>query len=116
MFAQADSYSNAEVHDAQPTGAAAASAKQKVASRRIWLRFLYMALFAVVFWVMHAVLALVVVLQFLLVATTKKPNKRLVTFGHELGQYYYYIVLFLTFRTEELPFPFSNWHPADREQ
>ena len=38
-----------------------------------------------------------------------KPNDRLVSFGRSLGRYLQQIVEFLTFATEEMPFPFNDW-------
>lgn len=65
--------------------------------------------FGVVFGLLHGVLAVVVGVQFLIVLVTGSPNERLLTFGHQLGIYYHDIVVFLTFKTEAKPFPFSDW-------
>jgi hypothetical protein len=73
------------------------------------MRLLFMALFGGIFWLLHCVLAVVVVVQFLIVLATGSPNQRLLTFGHELGIYYHDIVVFLTFKTEAKPYPFADW-------
>lgn len=90
---------------AQPAG----QVKENVKSRSMWLRLLYMVLFGVVFWILWGVLAVVVGIQFLIALVTGSPNERLVRFGHELGIYYHDIVVFLTFKTDAKPFPFSDW-------
>ena len=53
------------------------------------------------FWVM--------VIQFVLTLLSDTPNIRLVSFGRSMGSYLRQIVNFLTFATEEMPFPFSEW-------
>lgn len=105
-------YAEAEAAGApreQPVGQAKQQVKRNVTARTTWVRLLFMALFGVVFWLLHCVLAVVVGLQFLIVLATGSPNKRLLTFGHELGIYYHDIVVFLTFKTDAKPFPFSDW-------
>jgi hypothetical protein len=39
---------------------------------------------------------------------TGKANKHILNFGRGLSIYTYHIMLFLTFNTETLPFPFSE--------
>lgn len=40
---------------------------------------------------------------------TFAPNARLVSFGRSLGRYLQQIAYFLTFASEDTPFPFSDW-------
>jgi nucleoside permease NupC len=77
--------------------------------RNIWVRALFMLLMALAFHVAATVLGFVAVIQFLLMLLNGTPNVRLVTFGRSLGNYLRQIVNFLTFATEEMPFPFSEW-------
>ncbi len=102
-------YAEAAAADAEPRGQPVGQVKQNVTARSTWVRLLFMALFWVVFGILHGVLAVVVGLQFLIVLATGSPNERLVTFGHELGIYYHDIIVFVTFKTEAKPFPFSDW-------
>jgi len=44
-----------------------------------------------------------------LVLVSDAPNARLCTFGQGLGRYLRQIADFVTFATEEAPFPFSDW-------
>jgi hypothetical protein len=46
-------------------------------------------------------------LQFFSVLFTAETNKPLVTFGQSLATYTYQIVRYLTFNTEQRPFPFD---------
>lgn len=53
---------------------------------------------------------LVVLLQIGAVLFTGTPNPNILDFGRSLSTYHYHILLFLTFNTEQLPFPFSSWN------
>lgn len=82
--------------------------KQNLKSRAIWLRLLYMLLFAVIYGITELVLFVVVLFQFIH-SFTGRVNKNLREFGQSLGTFIYQIVQFLTYNTEELPFPFGDW-------
>ena len=86
--------------------------KENLKSRGTWLRLVYMILFAVAFYLAEIVLVVVVVLQFLWKLFSGDTNARLTSFGDELGRYLYQIVRFLTFNTEEMPFPQDDWPGA----
>jgi len=73
------------------------------------LRALYMIVFAVVFWILTWILAATALLQLLLTLLTTKPQGELVRFGQGLAKYALEIIEFLTFASEELPFPFRAW-------
>jgi hypothetical protein len=77
--------------------------------RSIWIRGLFMLLMGFAFQVCGTVLCLATVIQFLLTLLTDTPNTRLISFGRSLGSYLRQIVNYLTFVTEEVPFPFSEW-------
>ena len=77
--------------------------------RNIWLRGLFMLLMALTYHVAGTLVLIVAVIQFVMALLTGAPNVRLVSFGRSLGRYLQQIVNFLTFATEELPFPFNDW-------
>ena len=77
--------------------------------RNIWTRGIFMLLMALGFQVSATVICFVTVIQFVLVLMNDTPNDRLVSFGRNLARYLQQIVNFLTFSTEEIPFPFSDW-------
>jgi hypothetical protein len=89
------------------------SVKSNITRRGTWLRALYMMLFAVIYNVAEIVLAAVIVLQFLLVLLLGESNRRLLAFGKGLSTYVYQIFLFLTYNSEEMPFPFNPWPTAE---
>ncbi len=77
--------------------------------RNIWIRLIFMLLIALAFHVCVTVLCIVVVIQFVMMLLNDTPNTRLVSFGRSMGNYLRQIVNYLTFATEEMPFPFSEW-------
>ncbi|GEM_PF-1901526 len=80
--------------------------------RSTWMRGLFMLLFAALFHVTAAVTGAVAVVQFLWKLITGDTNPRLLRFGEDLARYFYQIMQFLTFNTEEKPFPFADWPSA----
>ena len=78
-------------------------------SRRTWLRLLFMILFLALWSISRVVVLAVVVLQIFWALISGETNARLGAFGQSLATYTYQIVMYLTFNTEEQPFPFSDW-------
>ncbi len=83
--------------------------KENVANTNTWGRALFMILFGIIYSVAEMVLVAVIVIQFLFVLFTSEKNRRLLNFGKELSTFIYQVFLFLTFNTEEKPFPFADW-------
>lgn len=81
--------------------------------RSIWMRGLFMLLMALVYQLSGTLLFIVAVLQFIFALTNGAPNARLLAFGRSLGRYIQQIAGFLTFATEDLPFPFNDWPPGN---
>ena len=77
--------------------------------RNIWLRGLFMLLMAMLYQLSGTLLFIVAIMQFLFALLNGMPNARLLAFGRSLGRYVQQIVRFLSFDTEEMPFPFSDW-------
>jgi nucleoside recognition membrane protein YjiH len=81
--------------------------------RKIWVRGFFMLLMALAYQVSSTVIFVITLIQFVLVLLNDTPNDRLLAFGRSLGRYLQQIVNFLTFASEEVPFPFSDWPPVD---
>ncbi len=77
--------------------------------RGLWLRGLYMILMAMAFHLAATLLALLALVQFVLALVGGTPNARLRDFGQSLGHYLRQIADFVSFGTETVPFPFSEW-------
>ncbi|HFC92217.1 MAG TPA: DUF4389 domain-containing protein [Leucothrix mucor] len=74
-----------------------------------WKRILYMLLFSLAYSVAEFVLMTVAVVQVLIKLFTGEINENLKVLGKQTALYIYDVMLFLTFNTEEKPFPFSAW-------
>ncbi len=77
--------------------------------RNLLARLLYMILFAFVFWLSTIALALSAILQFLVVAFTRERNENILRVGEGLALYCAQMIRFLTFLSDEPPFPFGQW-------
>lgn len=81
--------------------------------RNIWIRGLFMLLMALAYQLTGTVVCIVTVIHFLIMLMNGTPNARLVSFGRSMGRYLQQIVNFLSFASEEIPFPFSDWPAGD---
>lgn len=81
--------------------------------RNIWVRGLFMLLMILAYHVSSTVLIVTTLIQFLIVLMNGEPNVRLVSFGSSLAHYFRQVVNFMTFATEDIPFPFSDWPASD---
>lgn len=86
--------------------------KTNLKSKSVWLRGLFMVLFAVLYGVAEFILAVVAIFQLGAALITGNPNDNAIRFGNSLGQYIFQIAQFVTFNTETKPFPFSSWPEA----
>ena len=98
----------------RPIGAAFRKGAHKderpsTSKRNVAVRGLFMILMAIVFHLSGTLLFLVAVVQFVFALLADAPNARLAAFGRNLGQYVRQNAEFLTFGTETMPFPFSDW-------
>lgn len=69
-----------------------------------------MLIFAAIGSLVRMLLWAVILLQVASTLLTGKANVNILNFGRNLSIYTYHILLFLTFNTETLPFPFSDWY------
>ncbi len=75
-----------------------------------WKRIFFMLIYSVIVGLVRILLWAVILLQVASTLLTGKENKNILTFGFSLSAYLYHILLFLTFNTDTLPFPFSDWN------
>jgi hypothetical protein len=83
--------------------------KRRLTNPDLWVRGMFMILFAIAYSIAELVVVMVVVVQFLVVLFAGRTNEDLQTFGNNLSIYVYQILQFETFNTETRPFPFSPW-------
>lgn len=88
-----------------------------------WKRIFFMLIFAAIGGLVRMLLWAVIILQVASMLLTGSANQNILNFGRSLSIYTYHILLFLTFNTEALPFPFSDWNmtadltvPAESKQ
>jgi Flp pilus assembly protein TadB len=81
-------------------------------SRATWLRLVFMIVFVFLYGLSRLVVGAVVILQFFWVLITGETNVRLKSFGQALATYTYQIVVYLTWNSDERPFPFDQDWPA----
>ncbi len=83
--------------------------KSHLKSESTWMRLLYTALFAIIFNIAEVVVVVVFAIQFLSRLFTGRVNERLRALGQTLASYIYEIVLYVTFHSDERPYPFGPW-------
>lgn len=88
------------------------STKENLKSRVSWMRGLYILLFALLYGIAEFVLWAIVLFQFGSQLITARPNARLLEFCHGLNAYIYQILQFITYRSDEKPYPFAEWPAA----
>jgi len=75
-----------------------------------WKRIGFILVFAVIAGVVRTLIWVVVILQIAAALFTGNTNQHILGFGQKLAAYLYHILLFMTFNTDALPFPFSDWN------
>jgi len=83
--------------------------KDNIKSQSTWIRGLYMVLFSIFYTIADFVLFAVVVFQFVLKLFTGDTNDRLRKLGLSISTYIYEILQFLSFNSEQHPYPFGTW-------
>lgn len=83
--------------------------KENLAMGETWIRGLYMLLFGLCYSIAEIIIFFISVFQFLAVLFTGSTQPRLLELGRNMSDYVYQIYLFLTFNSEDKPFPFSPW-------
>ncbi len=84
--------------------------EKNVKSRSTWLRLVFMVIFYVLASLASLVVSVVIVLGFLWVLFTGESNAELQRFGQSIGFYIRQIIGYLTFNSDEKPYPFdADW-------
>lgn len=83
--------------------------KANITSSELWLRLVYMVFFGVCLQLTRIMMWAIVVLQFIFTLISGRDNTNLRGFGLSLSNYIFQVFKYLTYNTEEKPFPFSDW-------
>ncbi len=78
-----------------------------------WMRVLFVAIFWVVFYLSQFVIAAVVIAQCAFTLISGAPNAQLLSFGDSLSRYVQEILRYVTFNSDQRPFPFSDFPKSD---
>jgi hypothetical protein len=83
--------------------------KDNIKQQSTWIRGLYMVLFSILYAIADFVFFAVVVFQFVLKLFSGNTNDRLRKLGLSISTYIYEILQFLSFNSEQHPYPFGTW-------
>ncbi len=86
--------------------------EKHVKSRSTWLRLMFMLIYYVLISIAGMVGTVVVVLGFLWVLFTGEVNRQLRQAGQGVAAYVYEIIRYLSFNTDDRPFPFGQDWPS----
>lgn len=81
-----------------------------------WWRLVPMAVFAFGLWLSLYILILIAVLQIIWRAVHDAPNENMATFGDSLSTWAKEAIQFLSYRSEEKPFPWNSWPDSGSNQ
>ena len=93
-------------------GGAESGFDENIRSKDTWLRLVFMLIMGLLLWIGMIVGICVVVLQFFWVLFTGETKKELSAVGRQLGEYAREVFLYMTYNTEERPFPFDRDWPG----
>ncbi|USG61831.1 DUF4389 domain-containing protein [Sneathiella marina] len=83
--------------------------KTNVKSKSTWTRLVFIILFAITYRIASIVLFAITIIQFLKALFTGSPFPQLQSFGGSLAEYNKQVVEFLSYQSEEKPFPVGPW-------
>ena len=86
--------------------------EENIKSRATWTRFLFMVICYMLAGIASFVGTFVIVLGFLWLLFTGEANRQIQQVGQSIAAYLYEIIRYLTFNTDDRPFPFGNKWPA----
>lgn len=87
--------------------------EENIKSRATWTRFLFMVLSYILVSLAAMVGIVIIVFGFLWVLFTGEVNRELRGVGQSIAAYVYENIRFLTFNTDERPFPFGRQWPSE---
>jgi hypothetical protein len=90
--------------------------KGNLKNAEVWMRLLYIVIFYLFYGAAKVVLFVMVIYQFLSTLFTGKTNERLLDFGRQLSEYIYQTVQFLSYTSDDKPFPFADWPSGARKK
>ncbi len=90
--------------------------KSNLTSSKLWVRVVYMLLLALFCYLASFFIAIVIVVQLIITLISGSYNKRLRAFSLSLIKYIQQSLMFLSFNSDNKPFPFSDWPEVDEPE
>lgn len=87
--------------------------KGHITAKTTWVRGLYILLFAIVYSIAEVLVVAVVLFQFLSTLLSGNNNLQLLRFGRQLSDFVRQLLMFITYNSEDKPFPFGPWPNVD---
>ena len=87
--------------------------KHNLLSPELWMRFVFMLITGLFVQLAAALMWVVVLVQFIFVAITGEPNGNLRRFAASLAIYIFQCWQFLSFGSNDKPYPFQDWPAGD---
>jgi hypothetical protein len=82
---------------------------ENVGNSDTWKRGLAILAFWLIFTVAEVVVWTTVLFQFLCILVLGEPIPRLREFSQQLSTYVYQVLCYITFNSDDMPFPFADW-------
>ncbi len=83
--------------------------KQRLQKKEIWQRGFYVILFMCIYGFSNFLIVSIFFFQYVTLILTGQTNLLLLGFSKNLGAYIHQIITFLSFNSDQRPFPFSEW-------
>ena len=83
--------------------------KNNIKNTNQWIRIAQMILFIIILYITMMVVGGVILVQVLFALITGSDNQHLRQFAVDVTRYINQILLFLTYNSEDKPFPFKGW-------
>lgn len=83
--------------------------RQRLQKKEIWQRGLFMILFMCIYGFSNLLIISIFFFQYATLILTGQTNVLLLGFSQNLGTYIHQIIIFLSFNSDQCPFPFSAW-------
>lgn len=81
--------------------------------RNVWLRGLWMVVFAILLRFAGFVLAVATLIQFLWMLFGKETHAGIASFGQDMADWFDRVAKFQTGASDDRPFPFAPWGPRN---
>jgi hypothetical protein len=88
--------------------------KNNLKNTNAWLRLLFVIFFSFLLYVAGLVLFVMIFFQIVVNLFTGESNERIKNFSKSLNLYIYDLLQYMTYNTEERPFPFKDWPVDDK--